>query len=136
MLKLKKIRVPFNHVLTTKNVYEHDEYEDGMSVKTAGTTKEYQTVIAVGNTVKLCQPGDVIMINPIRYAKMKHQEGSLKDGVVSDNPVVAYSIPIVNLDGKECLLIYDTDVQFILDEFEDVPEEPRLYVAPTPTIIQ
>ena len=136
MLKLKKITPVFNHILTTKHTYDKDVVDNGMIVKTAGTVKEYQRVIAVGSTVKVCKPGDVIMINPTRYAVMKHQDGSLKDGVVSDNPVVAYNIPVINLDGKDHLLIYDTDIQFIMDKFEEVEDLPSLYIAPAPTILQ
>ncbi len=136
MLKLKKITPVFNHILTTKHTYDKDVMDNGMIVKTAGTVKEYQRVVAVGSTVKVCKPGDVIMINPTRYAVMKHQEGSLKDGVVSDNPVVAYNIPVINLDGKDHLLIYDTDIQFIMDKFEEVEDLPSLYIAPAPTILQ
>lgn len=136
MLKLKKIRVPFNQVLTTKDVYDEDVYENGMIVRTRGTVKEYQKVLAVGNTVRVCEVGDVVMINPTRYAKMKHQEGTLKDGVVSDNPVIAYNIPVIRLNDQDCLLIFDTDVQFIMDEYEETSEPPQLYVAPAPTIIQ
>lgn len=136
MLKLKKITPVFNHILTTKHTYDKDVIDNGMIVKTAGTVKEYQRVIAVGSTVKVCKPGDVVMINPTRYAVMKHQDGSLKDGVVSDNPVVAYNIPVINLDGKDHLLIYDTDIQFIMDKFEEVEDLPSLYIAPAPTILQ
>lgn len=136
MLKLKKITPVFNHILTTKHTYDKDVMDNGMIVKTAGTVKEYQRVVAVGSTVKVCKPGDIIMINPTRYAVMKHQEGSLKDGVVGDNPVVAYNIPVINLDGKDHLLIYDTDIQFIMDKFEEVEDLPSLYIAPAPTILQ
>jgi hypothetical protein len=136
MLKLKRITPVFNHILTTKHTYDKDVMDNGMIVKTAGTVKEYQRVVAVGSTVKVCKPGDIIMINPTRYAVMKHQEGSLKDGVVGDNTVVAYNIPVINIDGKDHLLIYDTDIQFIMDKFEEVDDLPPLYVAPTPTILQ
>lgn len=135
MLKLKKIRVPFNHVLTTKDVYDADVYEDGMIVKTKGTVKEYQKVITVGNTVKVCSPGDVVMIDPKRYSVMQHKDGENWNGVVKDNPVVAYNIPIVQLDGKDCMLIFDTDVQLILDEYEEDYDTSGLYVAPNPVIV-
>lgn len=136
MLKLSKIRVPFNHVLTTKDLYERDVYEDGMIVKTAGSVKEYQKVITVGNTVSVCKAGDTIIIDPKRYAVMQHKDGENWNGVVKDNPVVGYSIPEVTLNGKNCLLIYDTDVQLILDEYEEDFGAPDIYVAPEPVILQ
>lgn len=135
MLKLKKITPTFNHVLTTKDVYENDVTQDGVVISTKGTVKDYQRVIAVGPTVKNCKPGDVIMIDPMRYAKMKHQSGSLKDGVVTDNPVVAYSIPLINIDGKDCMYIYDSDIQFVIDEYEETEDLPALWM-PSNKILQ
>lgn len=135
MLKLKKITPTFNHILVTNNLRDHDEYDDGVLVRPAGTTKEWQTVVAVGSTVTNCKPGDVVMIDPVRYAVMKHQEGSLKDGVVADNPTVAYNIPHILIDNKDFMYLYDTDIQFILNEFEETEDLPPLYTAPE-TIIQ
>lgn len=135
MLKLKKITPTFNHVLTTKHVYEKDVTENGMILETKGTVKNYQRVIAVGPTVKVCKPGDIVMIDPIRYAKMKHEPGSLKDGVVTDNMAVAYNIPLINVNGKDCMYIYDTDIQFIMDDFEEVEDLPPLW-TPSNQILQ
>jgi len=135
MLKLKKITPTFNHVLTTKDVYENDVTQNGVVISTKGTVKDYQRVIAVGPTVKNCKPGDVIMIDPMRYAKMKHQSGSLKDGVVTDNPVVAYNIPLINIDGKDCMYIYDSDIQFVIDEYEETEDLPPLWM-PSNQILQ
>jgi len=135
MLKLKKIIPTFNHVLTTKDVYENDVTQNGVVISTKGTVKDYQRVIAVGPTVKNCKPGDVIMIDPMRYAKMKHQSGSLKDGVVTDNPVVAYNIPLINIDGKDCMYIYDSDIQFVIDEYEETEDLPPLWM-PSNQILQ
>lgn len=135
MLKLKKITPVFNHIITTNDVYENDVYDNNILVKTKGSMKEYQKVVAVGPTVKTCSPGDVIMINPVRYAVKKHQDGSLKDGVVSDNPDIAFNIPVVSIDGKEHLLLFDTDVYFVINEYEETEDLPPLYVA-QPTILQ
>jgi len=135
MLKLKKITPTFNHVLTTKDVYENDVTQNGVVISTKGTVKDYQRVIAVGPTVKNCKPGDMIMIDPMRYAKMKHQSGSLKDGVVADNPVVAYNIPLINIDGKDCMYIYDSDIQFVIDEYEETEDLPALWM-PSNQILQ
>ena len=136
MLKLKRIRVTFNHILTTKDVYDNDVTENGMIVKTKGTVKEYQKVLCVGSTVNVCKPGDVVMIDPKRYATMKHKDGENWNGVVKDNPVVAYNIPIIEVNGKDCMFLYDSDIQFILEDYEEAPDMPSLYVAPSPTILQ
>lgn len=135
MLKLKKITPTFNHILVTKNLRDRDEYDKGVLRFPAGSTKEWQTVIAVGPDVRRCKVGDVIMVDPMRYAIMKHQDGSLEDGVVADNPAVAYNIPIITIDDKEYMYLFDTDIQFIIDEYEEKDELPYIYTAPT-TILQ
>ena len=134
MLKLKKITPTFNHILVTNNLRDHDEYDDGILVRPAGSTKEWQTVVAVGPAVKNCKEGDVIMIDPVRYAIKKHQEGSLKDGVVADNPDIAYAVPHILIGGKDYMYLFDTDIQFILDEYEETEDLPPLYTTSTQLI--
>lgn len=125
MLNIKKIRPMFTKILTTMDRYEEDQTE-GMLVnvnKLAGAVKEYQRVLAVGSNSAGIKEGDMVMINPARYAVMKHKEGSLKDGVITDNPVVGYNLPVLEVDGKECMLLETNDISFVIEEFEDVPEE-------------
>ena len=121
MLKIKKIKPLFNKILTTMDLYENPMTEDGIidGSKEDGGIKEYQTVIAVGSTVKCVKPGDLIVINPTRYQVMKHKEGSLKDGVITDNPVISYNFPILVVDDRPCLYLYDSDVDFVIKEWEE-----------------
>ena len=134
MLKLKKITPTFNHILVTKNLRNHDEYDNGVLVRPAGSTKEWQRVVAIGPDVRRCKVGDIIMIDPVRYAVMKHKDGSLQDGVVADNPTVAYNIPIITIDTKEYMYLFDTDIQFIIDKFEETEDLPPLYTTSTQLI--
>jgi hypothetical protein len=121
MLKIKKIKPLFNKILTTMDLYENPMTEDGIidGSKEDGGIKEYQTVIAVGPTVKCVKPGDLVVINPTRYQVMKHKEGSLKDGVITDNPVISYNFPILVVDDRPCLYLYDSDVDFVIKEWEE-----------------
>lgn len=128
MLKIKKIKPLFNKILTTMCTYNDVTTEDGIidGSKEEGGIREYQTVIAVGSTVKCVKPGDLVVINPARYQIMKHKEGSLKDGVITDNPVMGYNFPILVIDDKPCLYLYDSDVDFVIKEYEvseDIIEE-------------
>lgn len=135
MLKLKQITPVFNHVLTTKDVYENDVTQNGMIVETKGTVKRYQKVIAVGPQVRSCKAGDMVMIDPIRYGKMKHRTGAVADGVVEDDPKIEYNIPIIIIDDKEYMYIADNDIQFVIDRYVEEPDTPPIYTAPTPKII-
>lgn len=114
------------------NCYEEDQTINGVidTRKTKGSLKEYQTVVAVGSTVRDIKVGDVVAINPTRYAVMKHEDKSLKNGVIGDNMVMGYKFNTITLNDKEHLMLYDQDIDFVVLESEDI-EEPT-----GPTIIQ
>lgn len=130
----------FNYLITTMDKYEEDVKTSGGLVnatKLQGTLKEYQKVLAVGDFIKSIKVGDLVCINPTRFGVKKHQEGSLKDGVITDNPVIKYNFDIVEMNDKQCLLLQDRDINFIVEDFEEVeektsslilPEEPKIIV--------
>lgn len=136
-LKIKKIKPMFNRVLTTCDLYTEDLMTDGIidSTKVEGAIKEYQTVIACGPTVKCVKPGDVVVINPTRYQVMKHKEGTLNDGVIQDNAVLSYNFPIMAINDAPCLYIYDSDIEFVIKEFEMVNEAAEIIEETAPEIV-
>lgn len=137
-MKIKKIKPMFTSVVTTMNVYEEDTTKGGIIdvTKSRGTVKEYQEVLAVGSAVKDIKVGDIVCINPARFAVKKHKEGSLREGVVGDNPVIAYNFPVIELDSKPCLLLRDQDIDFIIEDYEEVPDPtPSNIVKPDTNII-
>lgn len=128
----------FTNIVTTMDTYEDDEMlASGLidTKKQKGALKEYQTVIAVGNAVRDISPGEVVCINPIRYAQYKHNKNSLKD-LAADNPVVGYNFNVVEIDGKDCLLLHDQDIRYVVEEYEDVPDPvPSKIIQPSKDII-
>lgn len=132
MRKLIKIQPLFNRIITTMNAYEDDVVENGViaSGKTKGSLKEYQTVIAVGDMVKTIKVGDEVCINPTRYQVMQHKDKSLKNGVIGDNMMVGYKFHTITLGDKECLVLYDSDIEFIVLEAEDVQESKIIIEKP------
>lgn len=132
MIKIKKIKPLFNRVVTTAVTYKEDGVNDGIvdASKAEGAIMEYQTVVSVGKMVTCVKPGDLVVINPTRYAVMKHKEGSLKDGVITDNPVLGYNFPLIELDGKPHLFIYDSDIDYIIKEVEEVEDTPIISLTP------
>lgn len=122
MLKLKKIKPMFNNILTTMEKYEEDVMSMGIITKKQGGLKEYQKVVEVGSSVRDVKEGDLVCINPKRFAVRKHQDGSLKDGVITDNPVTTYNFDVIELDEVQYLLLQDRDIDFIITESEEVPE--------------
>lgn len=137
-LRIKKVRPLFNMILTTMNLYEGDQIVNGIidATKQSGTLKEYQKVIAVGDTVRNIKEGDLVNINPKRYAQVKHKRGSLNDGIVQDNPVVSYNFNTIEVDGKQLLVLYDQDINFIIEESEEVEDPtPSALIHPNNDII-
>ena len=124
MLKIKKIKPMFTSLITTMDKYEQDVKIGGLidTSKQQGGLKEYQKVLAVGSSVRDIKVGDIVCVNPTRFAVRKHQAGSLKDGIVTDNPVTTYNFDVVEIDGKQCLLLQDRDIDFIIEEWEDIPD--------------
>lgn len=135
MLKIKKIRPMFTSLITTMDKYKEDTYTEGGLIDTTkqvGGLKEYQRVLAVGESVKSVKVGDLVCVNPSRFAVRKHQAGSLKDGVITDNPVTTYNFDVVEIDDKQCLLLQDRDIEFIIEEYEEVPDSPSPIILEAP----
>lgn len=129
MLRINKIKPLFTSLITTMDKYEQDIITEGGLIDTSkqqGTLKEYQTVLAVGDSVRNIKVGDLVCVNPSRFAVKKHREGSMRDGVITDNPIVTYNFDIVEMGGKQCLLLQDRDINFIIEESEEVPDTPSL----------
>lgn len=120
----------FNRILVTADKYKNDVKQGGVVVVTAGTLKEYQKVISVGDTVRGIKKGDFVLINPTRYAVKKHQEGSLKNGIISDNPVVSYNFNFVDVNDTVCILLYDQDVDYVIQEYEETEDKVSNLILP------
>lgn len=139
MLIVKKIKPLFTAIITTMEKYEEDvRTASGLidTTKQQGGLKEYQTVLAIGDSVRAIKVGDLVCVNPARFAVKKHQAGSLKDGIVTDNPVVTYNFDVVEMDGKQCLLLQDRDIDFVIEEYEEVPDPiPSTIIQPEKKLI-
>ena len=116
-----KIRPMANYMLVTYDKYTDEDFNElGILEKNTGTIKEFQTVIAKGPMVRNIEVGETVSINLNRYAFRKHENGSLKDNVITDNPITGYNVPTINLDGITYLMITDQDVDFVVEEFKEV----------------
>lgn len=139
MLKIKKLKPLFNYLITTMDKYEEDVTSASGLIDThkqKGSVKEYQRVVAVGSMVKDIKVGDIVLINPKNYRVLKHEKGSLKDGVVTDNPVVGYNIPTVEINGEFFMHLNDNDIEYIVQEYEEVEDpKPSTIITPPTDII-
>jgi hypothetical protein len=122
----------FTALITTTDKYSSDEKIGGIinTKKTKGSLKEYQRVVAVGDSVRNINVGDVVMINPTRFAVKKHQEGSLKDGIITDNPIVEYRFDIVEMNGEQYLLLQDRDISYVIEDYEETEDKTSGIILP------
>lgn len=138
MLNVKKVKPMANYLVTTREMYEEDKVINGVLTPTRGTLKEYQKVIAVGPIVRDIKEGDIVKINPMRYAIRKYQEGSLKNGIISENPVTHYNFNTIELDHIQHLLLTSNDIEYVVEEFEEEKEEetkPKVIVPKKKIIV-
>ena len=140
ILKIKKIKPMFTALITTMDKYEQDVITDGGLIDTTkqeGTLKEYQTVLAVGDSVRGIKEGDLVCINPSRFAVKKYKEGEMKDGIIAHNTVTGYNFDTVEMDDKVCLLLQDRDISFVISEYEEIeePEKEKIIVPQTNLIL-
>lgn len=120
-MKIKKIKPMFTGIVTTANKYVEDQTSAGLVTdvtKLKSALMEYQTVISVGPNVRDIKEGDIVCVNPSRYANRKFDKNSLKNDLM-ENQVVGYNFNVVELDGKECLLLDQSDITFVIEEKED-----------------
>lgn len=125
MLKINKIKPLFTALITTMDKYEQDKITEGGLIDTTkqqGTLKEYQKVLAIGDAVRGIKVGDLVCVNPARFAVRKHDKGSMRDGVITDNPVVTYNFDVVEMGGNQCLLLQDRDIEYVIEDYEEVPD--------------
>ena len=128
MIKIKKGTPLLNHVIVTADRYEDTEIKDGLlSTKNGeGEIKYEQRIVALGpGAYKELNVGDFVMINPMNYLHPVH---SLREGSIleksRDEVEMVVSWPIIDIDDRECLFLYDRDIDMIIDEWEEVEDEP------------
>ena len=122
-MKVKKVKPLFDHIVTTMDRYNisQDSLTGVIDVKTANNAvKEYQTVIAVGNMVRDIKVGDIVCINPRSYARPTHKKkwSGLSEDDIKDEVMVKYDFPVITMDDKDYMLLYDRDIDFVVEEWE------------------
>ncbi len=138
-LRIKSGRPLLNHVLLTADKYSAEELAvmHGGIIPTGlvDQLKPYQNVLAISPRLKEVpfKIGDLVLINIERYGTSIQKKNSLKESMDEyyDKQIV-YSVPSLMIDGKECLKLGDNDIEFIIDEYEEVvPEKKSKIVTPT-----
>ena len=78
--------------------------------------------------VRLVVPGDIIAINPMKYAKFKQvaQKNSLREDVQQyKKEIVGFDFPTMEVDGEEVMLLEENDILYIINDYEDDGQLPE-----------
>ena len=123
--KIKKIRPLYNKVLITADRFTEDQVSDSGIIdptKQHGVLMPVQKVVAIGPMVRDVKEGDVVCFNPTRYGKTVQvkDENSIKGVMESHHSEVRYNFPVINIDGTDFLYIYDSDIDYVIEEYEEV----------------
>ena len=78
------------------------------------------------------KPGDVVVINPKAYAVPHHTpvEDKLTGLMTGDKVEMVINFPLLDIDGVPHLFLYDRDVDFVVEDYEEVEDEMIKDVAP------
>lgn len=137
MLHVTKIKPLFNHILVTGDKFDKDMISNGVIIAGKGDLKLWQTVVAVGSTVRDIKVGDKVMIIPDHFAVKKYNKNSIQNDI-DNNPVLTYNFPFETIDNEkgepeEYLYISDNDVRYVFEgeEKEDliVPGKKTLILS-------
>lgn len=142
-LKLKKIQARANTVITTAyRFFDEEEYKKLCDSKTVKALKFRNTaesknlhrlvqkVVSVGPVVHDIKEGDIVKISPLYYLdrKLVAQQNSLQKDVLDVTGTrvketyseLDYSFPTMVIDDKECLLLFDRDVEYIIKDADGI----------------
>lgn len=109
----------FTSIVTSADKFEEDYTEGGIVMAGKGNYKPWQTVIAVGTTVRDINVGDKVMVNLDNYMVRKYDKNSIQNDL-DNNKKVRYAFNFVNMDDedgnqKECFLFNDRDVLYVFE---------------------
>lgn len=120
-IKVLKATPMFNGVITTCHQWEFDGESDGLidTAKSQGIVKPHQKVVAVGSAARSVKVGDLVIIDPTRFMKMRYNENSLKNNVVKENEIAGFDFPIIYINDEPHMLLNENDISYIVNEFEE-----------------
>jgi predicted RNA-binding protein with RPS1 domain len=125
-IRIKKIKPMYTKVLLTKDMYTDESFIAGTGIIDASKikqgVKEIQKVLAVGTSVREVQVGDIVSINPDRYAVRSYTKDTTKEMLKDEfyNTATKYAFPVIEVDGKECLYLDERDIDFVVTDYVEL----------------
>lgn len=81
--------------------------------------------------MRSCTVGNLVKIDPSRYAKYAQRKvPNIAEEIEGyQRELVGYSFKTVEIDGEKHLILQDNDVEYVVEEFEDI--DPPLILSKT-----
>lgn len=129
-INIKKVTPTFTSLITTMEKYEKDGVTSTGLLDTSkqqGQLKEFQYVIAVGPSVRNCKVGDLVKINPSAYAQYKQRKvPNVAEEIEGySKQLTGYQFRTIELNGDQHLFLQDNDIEYVINEFENI-EPPKI----------
>lgn len=135
-MNIKKIKPLFTAVVVTSNIYPRDYKEHNIISPKANKLKEYQKVIAVGDSCRGIEEGDLVCIDLSSYAQWKYKKNSVKSDMEElNNEIVGYNVPQIKIDGQDCMYLDIRDIKYIVEDYDDRENEEQTIITPSKSII-
>lgn len=119
MLHITKVKPMFTSIVTTADRFEEDYTEGGIVVFSRGSYKPWQTILAVGTSIRDLKEGDKVMINLDNYAVKRYNKDSLQNDM-DNNKTIKYMFNFIQMDDdngnpRSCFLLNDRDVFYTFE---------------------
>ena len=71
------------------------------------------------------------------FDDMDDKDRSLQGNIIGDDIAIGYKFNTIKIDDKECLMLFDQDISFIVEKYEEVedPTGPHIIQPDKPKII-
>ena len=135
-MNIKKIKPLFTAVVVTANVYPRDYKEHSIISPKANKLKEYQKVVAVGDSCRGIEEGDLVCIDLSSYAQWKYKKNSVKSDMEElHNEVVSYNVPQIRINSQDCMYLDVRDIKYIVQDYDDKENEEQTIITPSKSVI-
>ena len=135
-MNIKKIKPLFTAVVVTANVYPCDYKEHSIISPKANKLKEYQKVVAVGDSCRGIEEGNLVCIDLSSYAQWKYKKNSVKSDMEElHNEVVGYNVPQIRMNGQDCMYLDVRDIKYIVQDYDDKENEEQTIITPSKSVI-
>ena len=135
-MNIKKIKPLFTAVVETANIYPRDYKEHNIISPKANKLKEYQKVVAVGDSCRGIEEGDLVCIDLSSYAQWKYKNNSVKSDIEElHNEIVGYNVPQIRINGQDCMYLDVRDIKYIVQDYDDKENEEPTIITPSKSII-